>query len=298
MRINDLSLWQSFYWVAKDSSFSKAARRMNLGAPILSKKIARLEEALEVRLFQRSTRKVSLTSEGKGLLPVVEALLADVNSIESRFEKQTELSGTIRITSLSNLAHRRLAPILIGFSELHPQVRFEVDTSDHIVDMIDAQFDVALRSQRPTGSEYVFKKLVTNRPIFCASPEYLKRNRKPLKKAEDLRHHRLLMFRAYENQKILGTPYKLQDFNESRYIAPSSGLFITELLLNGAGVGIRSGWDVHELLERGELVEVLKSQKIEPLNDIFLVVPSRRLLTPRVRAFIDFLSEKAKAWPE
>jgi DNA-binding transcriptional LysR family regulator len=169
---------------------------------------------------------------------------------------------------------------------------------NHIVDMIDAQMDVALRAQSPTGSDYVFKKLVTNRPIFCASPEYLKKNKKPLKKIEDLRHHRLLMFRAYENQKILGTAYKLQDFTDARYISPSSGLFITELLLNGAGIGVRSGWDVHELLERGELIEVLKNQKIEKLNDIYLVVPSRRLLAPRVRAFIDYLSEQAKSWPE
>ena len=298
MKIDDLSLWQAFYWVAKDSSFTKAAQRMNLGSPILSKKIAKLEETLDVRLFQRSTRKVSLTDEGKGLLPLIESLIDDVQGIEMRFEKQTELSGTIRMTSMSTIVQRFLAPILIDFTKKHPKVRFELDVSDHIVDMIDSQVDLAIRSQTPTGSDFVYKKLVSNRPLFCASPEYLKQSKKPVRKIEDLHHHRIMMFKAYTNRKILNTPYKLSDFADSKFIEPSSGLFITELILRGAGIGVRSGWDVHDLLKSGELVEVLKNYKIDPLNDIYLVVPNRRLLAPRVRAFIDFLVARAKDWPE
>lgn len=296
MKIADLSLWEAFFWVAKDGSFTKAAGRLRMGTPMLSKKVARLEKELGTRLLMRSTRKLSLTEEGRALLPLVSDLLEDYRGLEDRFQSGTRLSGVIRVTCTAGLAHRHLAPIVVDFCRLHPEVKFEIDASDQIVDLIDSRIDLAIRIQRPVESELIYKKLIPNHLLFCASPKYLESAAAPLKKVEDLRRHPLVMFRAYEHCEIAGTGYRLRDFADARRIDANSGTFLTELALRGAGVAVRSEWDVRAFLKSGELVRVLRNTEIVNPVDIYAVLPSRRLMTARVRAFLTFLEERARRW--
>lgn len=296
MQISDLSLWEAFYWVAKDASFTKAAARLRLGTPMLSKKITRLEKELSVRLFFRSTRKLALTEEGRSLLPVVETLLEDYRGLEDRFQSGKKIAGTIRLTCTAGLANRHLAPLIVEFTEKHPDVKFEIDASDALVDLIGSQIDLAIRIQKPVESELIYKKLIPNNLIFCASPDYVRKCRLPLKTAEDLRKHPLVMFRAYERCVLTGTGLTLGDFTQNRRIDANSGTFLTELALQGAGVAIRSVWDVREFLRAGALTQVLKNVHIENPVDIYAVIPSRRLMTARVRTFLSFLEARAKNW--
>jgi DNA-binding transcriptional LysR family regulator len=99
------------------------------------------------------------------------------------------------------------------------------------------------------------------------------------------------------NCRLLGTPYKLADFLGGQPVLCEAGLLLTDLVLSGAGVGVRPRWDVHSHLARGQLVEVLPKNKLESWGEIFAVLPSRRFLSGRVRAFLDFLVEEASRWP-
>lgn len=297
MKIQDLSLWEAFYWVAKDGSFTRAARRLKIGTPFLSKKIARLEETIGLRLFLRSTRKISLTAEGRSILVNVETLLEDYRGFEDRFQTEKEISGTIRLTCTSGLANRILAPLIIEFCEHNPKIKFEIDASDQLVNLIENQIDLAIRIQQPPAdSELVYKRLAPNNLVFCASPGYLKKSKLPIKTIEDLRHHPIIMFSVYERCSIKGHDLKLKDLAKSKRIDANSGTFLTDLALNGAGIAVRSIWDVREFIRHGELKQILPQFHIENPVNIYAVIPGRRLMTLRVRNFLNFLETKARDW--
>ncbi len=294
MKIQDLGIWEAFYRVATEGNFTRAAQKMRIGLPLLSKRIARLEEELGVRLFLRSTRKVSLTDEGRGLLPHLSSVLEDLKGLEDRFEKKETLEGTIRLTSLESLTHRLLSPILQEFHELHPKVHFELDLTDQVVGLVENQFDLAIRIDEPTDSTLVYRRLAPNRLVFCASPEYLKRNKAPIRKPEDLRNHVFLDLRVHDWCRFKDSQYKLGDFSQRQWIKCESGVFLTELARRGFGITARSIWDVGDMLKSGELVQLLKNHPLEDYGEVYAVIPSRRYLAHRVRAFIDFLTEKMK----
>lgn len=296
MKVPDASLWEAFQRVGKVGNFTRAAETLGVGTPLLSKKIARLEQALGVRLFQRSTRRVGLTEEGRALLPVVDSVLEDLRGLETRLEPSNTLSGTIRVSCLSGVAYRLLPPILSEFTRLHPAVRFDLDLSDRLVDLIETRTDLAIRIDRPESTELVYRKLASNELILCASPGYLKASRKPLRQPKDLFLHPVFMTGPVAGCRILGTRYRLADFIKAQPILCDAGLLLTELVMSGAGVGVRPRWDVHAQLMRRELVQVLPEYTLESWGDIFAVIPSRRFLAGRVRAFFDFLNDAAKTW--
>jgi DNA-binding transcriptional LysR family regulator len=295
MKIRDLSVWESFYWVAKEENFTRAAQRQNLGLPYLSKRIAKLEEDLGVRLFQRSTRKVSLTHEGRSLFPVVQSFLEDAQGLEDRFEANEEISGTIRLSCVTAFAHRMIAPLIVKFNEIHPKVQFELEITDSLIDLIDNQIDLAIRVQEPAGADFVFKKLIPNELIVCASPQYIERNKK-IRTPEDLLAHRILTLQVYEESRFDRSQLKVGDLMKARAIRCESGLFLTELACQGAGVAIRSVWDVDSLLRDGRLMKILDRFPLQPFGNMYAIVPNRRLLAQRVRTFMTFLEAEAQSW--
>ncbi|MGZ3771882.1 MAG: LysR family transcriptional regulator [Bdellovibrio sp.] len=289
MKIRDLSIWEAFYRVALDSSFVTAAKNLKIGPPMLTKRIQELEEELGVRLFQRTTRKVSLTQEGLAILPRVKSFLEDAESMEREFEKSREISGTIRLTCVTAFAHRVLAPLILKFCKTHPKIKFEIDPTDRYVDLIDSQLDLAIRVDTPKGADFVFKKLIENKLVLCASPSFLKSQKVQIQHPRDLKRYPLLMLPVYKNCKFIESGVALSDFKKEIQIESESGLFLTELALQGAGIAVRSHWDVKHFINKGQLVQVLERHTIESFGTIYAVITSKRLLSPRVRAFLDFL---------
>jgi DNA-binding transcriptional LysR family regulator len=135
-----------------------------------------------------------------------------------------------------------------------------------------------------------------NKLVLCAAPSYLKSAKRPLRSPDDLLGHKVLMLDVYRDCRFLCDGQKLGKFDQARKIRCESGHFLTELALNGCGVAVRSVWDVDRFLRSGELVQVLPDFEIESFHDVFMVIPTRRLLAPRVRCFIDFMQAKAAQW--
>jgi len=294
MKIRDLSVWEGFLRVAQEKSFIKAAQTLKIGAPLLTKKIQALEGEMGVRLFQRTTRRVSLTQEGIALLPRVKSLLEDLESVESQFEEHQELSGLIRISCVTAFTHRVLAALLIKFNDLHPNVRFELDASDRYIDLVDSQIDLAIRADEPQGADFVYKKLVENRLVVCASPAFLKKTKVKLKHPLDLKKYPLLTLDVYKDCKFIRAGIPLSDLFEAKQIIAESGLLLTDLALQGAGIAIRSLWDVEPFLKDGSLIRLLPNHEIESFGTIYAVVTGNRLLAKRVRVFLDFLTGEFK----
>lgn len=295
IKIEDLTLWEAFYWVAKRGSFTAAAGSLKIGVPFLSKKINRLEAELNLRLFNRTTRKVSLTPEAQTLLPRIEALLEEIGTVEGLTAPANELSGLIRVTSFPSLAQRCVGPAIVKFQKAYPKVQFELHVSDQLVDIVDSQMDIAIRVQAPVGAQFVFRKLLENRLILCAAPAYLKKHGKP-KTPADLSNHPMLMLAVYANCRLFNSKARLGDFALNRAILCESGSLLTDLAIAGSGIAVRSQWDIKASLASGKLVKVLENFPLENFGDVYAVTPHRRFISNRVRRFLDFLQAEAKTW--
>ncbi len=296
MKIEDISYWQAFHAVATHGGFSRASQALRIAVPQLSKRVAKLEDRLGVRLFRRSTRSVLLTDEGRALLPRVTSLLEDWASVEGQFESSSRLSGTIRVACVPFVAHRLLIPVLGEFTEAYPEVRVELDLSESMLNLTDSEIDLAIRIDEPEDSDLVYRKLAANDLVFCASPRYLK-SAPPLTSPDHLRKHALLSLELHQGCRFRGAgARKLGEYSGSRRIACESGAFLTELALQGHGVLVRSIWDVQEHLRAGRLEQVLKRHPLETFGHIYAVIPSRKLLAPRVRALLDRVVAGAAQW--
>lgn len=296
MKIEEIYIWETFQAVATLGNFTKAAASLKIPVPQVSKRIAKLESQLGIRLFQRSTRVVRLTDEGKALLPKVTSTLDDLIGIENYFENQGQLTGTIRITTVPFIAHNLLISVLSDFSKLHPKIHLDIDLSENIQNLYETQKDIAIRIQEPEDSDMVYRKLVPNNLIFCASPKYLRSHNEPLTKPAHLKNHKALMLDIHGKCKFKDGSGALKDFIKQKAVNCENGAFLTDLALNDFGVLVRSIWDVKAHIEKGRLIQVLNKYPLEAFGSIYSVIPSRRYLTPRVRAFMDFLIEKSLKW--
>lgn len=293
MKIEEIPVWESFVAVAKHGGFSKASGVLGVAVPQVSKRVAKLESDLGVRLFHRTTRAVSLTEEGRALLPRVEGVLDDLASIEAALEPTGRVSGILRITSIPFVAQRLLLPLFMEFTGKHPDLRIELDLSEKIINLVESNIDMAVRIQEPSDSNLVYRKLLPNQLVLCASPQYLKEHKKPLTEPIHLRDHEMLILDIHRSVKFTNNDTRLRDVIGTQRITCDNGWYLTELAKNHGGILVRSIWDVAPLFESGELVPVLKKHQLGTFGHIYAVIPSRRYLAPRVRAFMEFLEERA-----
>lgn len=295
IKIQNISLLEAFKVVAQKGSFSKAAGYLPYNTSQISKRILELENHLNMRLFNRTTRKVTLTSEGILLLPKVEKILEQLSDIERSSQREKKLSGTIRISSLHSFLHSCLGDILVKFSEKHPEVNFDVSVGDRVLDMIEDRIDISFRVQQPQGADFVYRKILENNLLFCASPSYLKKLKKIPKTLEDIEALPLLSLDVFNDQKINPGSKTLGQLKCPRQIRCDTGHAVTTLALQGAGITVRSMWDVAGYFKTGELVRVCPNLKIENFRALYCVTPHSKFLPERTRVFIEFLQKELKA---
>ena len=294
-RIEDIS-WKAFEAVARYGNFAKASKALRIPVPALSKRVSKLEDQIGVRLFQRSTRVVSLTDEGIALLPKIRSILESLMEVESSFSPKRELSGIVKITCVPFIAHNLLVPIIGEFQSQHPKIKIDLSLGEKFVNIIESNIDMAIRIQTPDDSDLIYRKLIPNELIFCASPKYLKKNRARIENPQDLNNHNLLFLKIHEDCKFVSSKMRMKTFSQAKTIESDSGAFLTDLALNDYGILLRSIWDVQNHLKENRLVQVLKSHSVETFGHIHVVIPSKKYLAPRVRAFYEFILEKSKGW--
>jgi DNA-binding transcriptional LysR family regulator len=218
--------------------------------------------------------------------------------LEDSFANSQMLTGTVRITAAPFLAHRLLIPVLAGFRSRHPKVQVEIEISETLHNLIESNFDLAIRvHSNPEDSGLIYRKLLPNNLVFCASPEYLSRSKALLRTPSDLCKHPLLILNVHDRCRFRNNPHRLGDFTKnSRSIVCDNGWLLTQAALAGLGVHVRSIWDVKGHFESGSLVQVLTKSTLETFGDVYSVVPSRRFLPARVRVFQDMVIEEAANW--
>ena len=284
---NDLML---FAQVADTGSFSRAAERLKLPKSTVSRRLSQLEAQLGERLLLRTTRKLSLTEFGLGVLEHARGVLHEVEAAQALAQhRQAEPGGRLRVSMPADLAHSLLAPMLAEFIHRHPAIRLELDLSPRRVDLIGESFDLALRmGALPDDASLAARRIALFSVSLYASPRYLDERGAPTEPEALMQHASL---------RILGrggeaAPWLLSRGEQSWEGAPPSPVLVNspELLMRlarlGTGIAAVADHFAEQWVARGELLPVLPDWSL-PSETAWAVFPGRRLMPARTRAFLD-----------
>lgn len=295
-----LQAYLAFAETVKHGNFAGAAREMGLSASAVAKSIGRLEEDLGVRLFHRTTRQVTLTSDGhelhercKHISDEIEALRNDAAGTRS------EPSGTLRINVPVVLGRQLVLPALAQLARSHPRLALEVAYSDRYADLIKEGLDAVVRVGRLRDSTLVGRRIGEQHLVICASPAYLKQHGTP-RKPSDIASHECILFRVPTTG--MARPWQFRDGRKSIELKPASRIAMNdgEALVAAAvaGMGLIQVPEIMTAAEidNGRLIKVLQRYAPTPMP-ISIVYPSARHLTPRLRALIEILTATDAASP-
>lgn len=292
--------YEVFVAIVEAGGLSGAARRLRLSPASVSKRLARLEARLGVRLFHRSTRRVALTGEGAVLHRDLLGVLAELKGLEERVQGLGQQpSGSLRMTAPTSFGRIYLGRCVAAFLADNPLVELELELSDAFVDLTQGQHDLAIRVTAQPGSAFTAHRLARSPRVLCASPEYLARHGTPHTLAE-LAGHRLLAAEGQLPWSLTGPDGIVRHKGRSA-VATNSSEMVRELTLAGVGISLRSLWDVWESLATGRLVRVLEAYAGSHDAWVQAVHTPRPRLPAAVRAMIAHLERWFAAearWPE
>ena len=284
----------AFVRTADLGSFVAAGRVLGLSPSAVGKAVTRLESQLGVRLFQRSTRSLRLTEEGRAFHERCRHILDDLDDAQETLLRTKETPrGRIKV-SAPIVAYHLLLPVLAEFLSLYPDIELDLDFSDRIVDLIDEGVDVAIRSGQLPDSRIMVRALRPFQLLLCASPAYLERQGTP-KCPRDLSTHAGIGFRFPNSGKVQDWPLKLPAGEPEvriRHILTCNNMeALRGAVLRGLGIGCMPDFLAASSLRTGDLVPLLVDHLDAP-GQFNLIWPSSRHLSPKVRVFVDFISKR------
>ena len=285
--ISDLEI---FARVARTGNMSAAGREMGLSPAVVSKRVSLLEDRLGARLFQRTTRQLTLTETGEGYFKRVVDILSLVEEAEDFVSRRnTKPRGMLKVTVPTSFGRRHITPHLEAFLIKYPDIELDLHLSDTYVDIIRDGFDVAIRIGELQDSSLVAKKLAPDVRVLCAAPSYLAKAG-ALKSLADLDNHNCLSAGAQDAWRLEG-PGGAATMRPNSNLRTNSCEFVREALIAGLGVGLRATWEIGHELQRGELVRVLPEYRGASSLAIHAVYPSRDFMPAKVNVFIEHLAD-------
>ena len=269
--------------------FAPAARELGLSPSALSKVIAKLEHRLGVKLLHRTTRRLSLTDAGEQCLRRCRQVLELADELEADVAQQAgDLRGELRITCAASFGQAHLAPAIADFLASHPRLAVTLEVGDAAVDLVRERIDLAIRITAEADPGLVARRLARCRSLLVAAPAYLARHGVP-RRPEDLAGHRCLGHARFG--RGLWRLSRNGDVHEVRVpvrFGTNETMMMTSAARAGAGIGLQPRYLAEPLLADGSLVVVLPDWQPPELT-IQALYPSRRRLSPAVRALLDFL---------
>lgn len=294
--INDII---AFVTAVDSGNYTLAAKRLGLTRSAVGKRVVRLEERLGMRLLNRTTRSLSLTDDGQVLYARSSLILEDLKETETAMALRSEAPyGSLALSVPVTLGVRYVLPVLERFIEAWPNVSAVVQYSDRFVDLIEDGIDIAVRTGPAREDSRIFSRTVTHqRMLTCASPGYLAKHNEPATPSDLSLHH--CCFFLDEGRPRPWT-FRTEEgdvpFSDASRLVMDSGEALQHAACAGVGVAQLPDYLIRDDLESGMLVRVL--EKFEPPPEpIRIVYQSKRHLSPKIRRFIDLLSDEWSADP-
>ncbi|VAW45236.1 Transcriptional regulator, LysR family [hydrothermal vent metagenome] len=282
---------QAFVRVVEAGSITQAAEQLNTVKSAVSQRLNRLETRLGIQLLSRTTRTQKLTEAGRAYYQDSIRILDDVNEAEANVQQENQaLAGRINLAAPLSFGLNHLSQAIRQFSDIHPEVVFNVDFNDRKVDLVNDGFDLAIRIARLSDSTLVAKKISHIQIVLCASPEYLVKHGAPEHPNDLLSgHHKL----KYSSSPDI---WQFKDGNKSIKIKiPSvlnsnNGDFLHEAAIDGKGLIMSPDFICYKAIKTGQLIPVLCPFISDNLINAYAVYPQNRYLPVRVKKLIGFLS--------
>ncbi len=279
-----------FSEVAKQHGFAPAARALNLSTSAVSRYVIDLEDWIGAQLFQRTTRKLSLTDEGKAYLERCQRVVAEVNNIQhAASDRKAEPQGPLRITAPVFIAKSFLQDLLPEFLIRFPKIELELVVVDRFVDLIEEGFDLAIRAGELEDSTLVARKIADASLVLVAAPAYIDQHGMP-KSGAGLRHHNCLIDTVpdYANRWPIVDKQNAKAVAVQGNVRVNSGEIVRSLALAGVGVALLPQFFVLDDIRNGRLTSLLEAS-IKSSAGIFVIYPKHRHISTNVRSFIDYL---------
>jgi DNA-binding transcriptional LysR family regulator len=283
-----------FVRVVEAGSFTAAAERLDLSKSIVSRYVTQLEDRLGARLLNRTTRRLSLTEVGRVFYERSRRGIDELEEAELEVARLEESPrGTLRINVPMSFGILHVAPALPDFLSQYPQLAVNMELDDHKVDLVEEGFDLAIRISDLPDSSLVARRLAPCRHVVCTSPEYLERNGRP-RKPDDLRDHNVITYPYQDSAKVwhFVAPDGAQlSIDVAGTLEVNNSLALRAALLGGAGITRTPTFVVGADLASGALVPLLSDYRTLEVS-VFAVYPQRKHLSPKTRAFIDFIAAR------
>lgn len=294
--MNILKDMELFVRVVHCDGLAAAARELGVTPSSVTMRIKNLEKHYNVKLLTRTTRSINLTGAGHEFYQDSLRMLDDINGMEHRLKASQEtISGPLRITATSDLGRQHIVPLLNDFIKEHPGVTPFLNLSDSFSDLTENNIDIAIRYGTPFESQLITHKIVDSHRVLCASPAYLKHCGVP-KTYTDLKNHSCLtmvQFRTPMSKWYFATPQG----EKSLVIQPSrscdDGALVRQWAVDGAGIALKSYWDVANDIDTNRLVTILdkfrpdyRSKKVSVKPDLQIAYQDRTYVPLRTHEFI------------
>ncbi|MEH3086632.1 MAG: LysR family transcriptional regulator [Xylophilus ampelinus] len=286
-----------FVATQRKGSLSAAARSFSLSPATISRRISALEEELGVQLVDRTSRNLKVTEAGRAFLERAEAVLELMSEAEEAAHRARERpEGRLRVHSRTHIGLRVLAPLLPRFAQRYPDIRVELELSEHPVNLVEHDFDIDIRTGESNDSGFVIKRLLSSDEVLVASPGFL-RSQPTIRHPADLPQVRCL---TYRREREVVTWKYIDDADEQQemviqgVLSANNGEMLRLAAIGGMGVALLSEATVREDLREGALVRVLPERRFAVRafsNGVFAVFRQGRALPLKVRAFVDFAAD-------
>ena len=302
--MNDVSDLAFFVRIVECGSLAATAQELGVTPPAVSRRLAALERRLGIRLLNRTTRSLVATPEGELYLAQARRIIEDIAELERELSgSRSEPQGLLRVDATLGFGRRHIAPLISDFVRRYPKIDLQLQLTDRMPPLTDAAFDVRIRFGQPPDSRLFARRLLSNHRVLCAAPAYLDAH-PALATPKDLARHACIVIR--ENETAYGS-WQLFDAAQGKrggvasvrvkvggQLSTNDGETAVRWAIEGHGVLLRSLWDIGPDLAAGRLRRVLPDWQSAPA-DVYALYPERMHLSAKVRAFVDFMSERLSA---
>lgn len=283
-----------FNSVVETGSISQTSRIFDVQPSSISRQLAVLEQELGVRLLNKTTRNTGLTEAGHKYYEYSQRIVSEFDEAKRVVNDLQEVpKGKLNISMTVGFGESVVLPLVSTFMSLYPNIEIELELTERVVDLVEENIDVAIRSGRLPDSTMIARQLILNNFLLCASPQYLVSNGTP-HSPEDLKNHQCIQYNyaRWKDWFLMAEEKTKLALNKAISVNSVNGQ--KQLVLNNAGLALIPLWAVKNELEDGTLIQVMPEYTFSPYEELsatYAIYLKRDLISPKTRVFLDFLVE-------
>ena len=283
-----------FNCVVETGSISEASRVFDVQPSSISRQLSVLEEELGVRLLNKTTRNTGLTEAGRKYYEYSQRIVSEFDEAKRVVnDLQEKPKGKLKISMTVGFGESIVLPLISKFMMLYPNIDMELELTERVVDLVEENIDIAIRSGRLSDSSMIAKRLAFNNFLLCASPQYLANNGIP-HHPEDLAEHQCIRYSyaRWQDWFLMAETKTKLIINNAISVNSVNGQ--KQLVLNNTGLALMPLWAIKSELANGSLKQVMQTYTFSPYEELsatYAIYLKRDLISPKTRVFLDFLGE-------